>query len=163
MNRNLYEKIPGAPNFKYYELIESDTATRKNISNIPGEKEWLKLEQVMKYILQPVRDKFGPIKITSGYRSPELCLAIGSTINSNHTRGEAIDFKPFFSNVRMIDIIEFIVTELEYRELIAEYFPYGWIHVAFRMGGNNRILKLKSNTHNYEIVTLDKLKELYDK
>jgi len=28
-----------------------------------------------------VRDQFGRVKVTSGYRSPELCVAIGSSIN----------------------------------------------------------------------------------
>ena len=42
----------------------------------------------------PVRAKFDkPITITSGYRSPELCEAIGSKPTSQHTKGEAADFE----------------------------------------------------------------------
>jgi len=44
-------------------------------------------------ILQPVRDHFGRVKVTSGFRSPELCQAIGSSPNSQHARAEAADFE----------------------------------------------------------------------
>ena len=44
-------------------------------------------------ILQPVRDHFGRVKITSGFRSVELCEAIGSSARSQHARAEAADFE----------------------------------------------------------------------
>ena len=44
-------------------------------------------------ILQPVRDHFGRVKITSGFRSVELCMAIGSSANSQHAKAEAADFE----------------------------------------------------------------------
>jgi len=110
-------------------------------------------------ILQPVRDHFGRINITSGFRSPELCLAIGSykvvggkpVVTSNHARGQAADIEPDDPSIPLIDIMNFIYNECDFRELIAEYFPGGWVHVAYREGGNAKILKLKDPDHNYKV------------
>ena len=44
-------------------------------------------------ILQPIRNEFGSFIVSSGYRSPELCIAIGSNIHSQHAKGEAADFE----------------------------------------------------------------------
>lgn len=159
--RNLYDYIPGAPNFQYREFIRSNTATRYNINNTPNETQWQKIEKVSTNILQPVRKKFGPIRITSGFRSPELCILIGSSIHSNHTRGEAVDFEPVNTSINMLDIVKFIYLNFEFRTLIFEYPPEGWIHVDYRTGGNLKRLKLKDSKHNYDNVSLDYLTSLY--
>ena len=80
-------------NFTLKELTKSDTAIRKGISNEPNTDEIEKLKLLCETILQPVRDKFGAVTVTSGYRSPELCQAIGSSVNSQHTKAEAVDFE----------------------------------------------------------------------
>lgn len=168
---NLEAKIPGAPNFKYKEFIKSDTAIRKGIANIPNEEQLKSIELLAKNVLQPIRDRFGSIRITSGFRSPELCIAVGSfkrddngnpaldangniIVTSNHARGEASDIEPVDSSIKMIDMVDFIYHNLDFRTLIMEYFPDGWIHVDYREGGNSKKLKLKDATHDYENVTL---------
>lgn len=158
---NLYSKIPNAKNFTYKELIKSDTALRLGIDNIPPTNIWRSIELLAANCLQPIREKFGPIKINSGYRSIPLCLAVGSSIYSNHTRGEAADLEPFYSDIKLIDVLNWIYDNLEFRELIAEYFPMGWIHISFRENGNDKILKLKDKNHNYERVNMDYINNLY--
>jgi zinc D-Ala-D-Ala carboxypeptidase len=71
-------------NFTLQELIKSDTAIRKGINNNPNAEQIEKLKLLCEKILQPVRDHFGRVKVTSGFRSPQLCQAIGSSINSQH-------------------------------------------------------------------------------
>ena len=71
-------------NFSLQELIKSDTAIRKGIDNNPNADQVEKLKTLCEKILQPVRDQFGRVKVTSGYRSPELCVAIGSSLTSQH-------------------------------------------------------------------------------
>ena len=162
MLRELNAKIPGAPNFKYSEFIKSDTAIRLNISNIPSrEDQWQNIERIATNVVQPVRNNFGSTRITSGYRTPYLCSLIGSSTTSNHTRGEAADIEPIRDDVRLIDVLEWVHDNCEFRELIAEYFPMGWIHIAFREGGNIRKVKLKDNKHHYSVVSLDYIKEIY--
>ncbi len=80
-------------NFTLSELIKSDTAIRKGINNNPNAEQIEKLKALCENILQPVRDHFGRVKITSGFRSEELCLAIGSSVHSQNAKEEAADFE----------------------------------------------------------------------
>ena len=50
---------------------------------------------------------------------------------------------------------------LDYREMIAEYFPDGWVHVAYRLNKNIRKLKLKDPTHSYSTITMPDLLRIY--
>ncbi len=159
--RKLKFTIPGAPNFAYGEFIKSSTAKKHRIPNTPNEEHWRCLEKLAVYVLQPIRDKFGPIRITSGYRSPALCEKIGSNKNSNHARGQAADIEPYNAKVPLVQMLEWIHDNLEYRELIAENFPGGWIHVAYREGGNDKTLKLKDPDHNYAEMEIEYIRELY--
>ena len=59
-------------NFSLQELIKSDTAIRKGIDNNPNADQIEKLKMLCENVLQPVRDHFGRVKVTSGYRSPEF-------------------------------------------------------------------------------------------
>ena len=56
-------------NFTLQELIKSDTAIRLNIDNNPNGDQIDKLKQLCENVLQPVRDQFGRVKVTSGFRS----------------------------------------------------------------------------------------------
>jgi hypothetical protein len=158
---DLKKQIPGAPNFTYGEVLRSDTASRLGIENIPNDEQLKCIELVCVNILQPVRSKFGPIRITSGFRSPELCLKIGSTTTSNHTRGQAVDFEPYDTNTKLYTIFKWIYNNCKFRELIAEFFPDGWVHAAYRKGGNDRIIKLKDKQHNYQRVDLQYIESIY--
>ena len=80
-------------NFTLQELIKSDTAIRKGIDNNPNADQVEKLKLLCENILQPVRDHFGRVTVTSCYRSPELCVAIGSSLTSQHSKAEAVDFE----------------------------------------------------------------------
>ena len=56
-------------NFSLQELIKSDTAIRLDINNNPNSGQIEKLKALCENILQPVRDHFGRVKVTSGFRS----------------------------------------------------------------------------------------------
>jgi len=160
--RNLDDKIPGAPNFKYSEFVYSSTALRLGMSNLPTkESEWVAIEKVASNILQPVRMKFGRIRISSGFRSPIVNKQIGGSGTSNHCRGQAADIEPIEVGVSLYEILEFIHDHIEHRELIAEYFPGGWVHAAYREGANAKILKLKDDNHNYDKVKLSYIENIY--
>jgi hypothetical protein len=121
-------------NFSLLELTKSDTAIRKGIDNNPNADQVEKLKLLCENILQPVRDHFGRVKVTSGFRSPELCTAIGSSVNSQHARAEAADFEcPGVDNVELADWIH---KTLPYDQLILEFYTpgepnSGWIHCSW--------------------------------
>ncbi len=84
-----------------------------------------------------MRDHFGRVKVTSGFRSPELCQAIGSSINSQHAKAEAADFECV--GVDNAELADWIHRELPYDQLILEFYTpgepnSGWIHCSFTEG-----------------------------
>ena len=121
-------------NFSLLELTKSDTAIRKGINNNPNAEQIEKLKALCENILQPVRDHFGRVKVTSGFRSVDLCLAIGSSSNSQHAKAEAADFEcPGVDNVELFDRIK---NNLEPDQLILEFYTpgepnSGWIHCSW--------------------------------
>ena len=121
-------------NFSLSELIKSDTAIRKGINNNPNAEQVEKLKALCENILQPVRDHFGRVKVTSCFRSPELCLAIGSSANSQHAKSEAADFEcPGVDNAELAD---WIYKNLEPDQLILEFYTpgeknSGWVHCSW--------------------------------
>lgn len=159
----LTDRMPNAPNFTYREFIRSVIATRHNIINMPDDEDvWKNLESLASNVLQPIRNKFGPIRILSGFRTKTLNKIIGGSDNSWHCFGCAADLEPMDTNIKLMDVVEFVHSNLEYRELIAEFFDLdGWVHVAYVKGLNKRKLKLKDSVHNYKLVSIDYLKQLY--
>ena len=124
-------------NFTLSELTKSDTAIRKGIDNNPNSEQIEKLKVLCEKILQPVRDHFGRVKVTSGFRSPILCQAIGSSINSQHARAEAADFEVI--GVDNCELADWIHRELEWDQLILEFYTPGepnpgWIHCSLIEG-----------------------------
>ena len=129
-------------NFSLQELIKSQTAERKGIDNTPSTEHQENLKLLCTSILQPIRAQFSRVvSVSSGYRSPELCTAIGSKITSQHARGEAADFEIFgLSNKTLADYID---SELHYDQLILEYWKEsdpnsGWVHCAYSESNNRR-------------------------
>lgn len=81
--------------FSLGELTASATAKAKNIRNNP-ELHVLGNLQRLAIELEVVRAELGgkPLRIHSGYRSPELNKAVGGAPNSYHMQGLAADFDP---------------------------------------------------------------------
>ena len=124
-------------NFTLQELIKSDTAIRMGIDNNPNADQIEKLKDLCENILQPVRDHFGRVKVTSGFRSVELCLAIGSSQNSQHAKAEAADFECV--GVDNVELFDWIKNNLEPDQLILEFYTpgepnSGWIHCSWIEG-----------------------------
>ena len=69
-------------NFTLSELIKSDTAIRKGINNNTNAEQIEKLKALCEHILQPVRDNFGRVKITSDFRIVRLVMDICQSATS---------------------------------------------------------------------------------
>ena len=129
-------------NFSLLELTKSQTAERKGIDNTPSPEHQENLKKLCTNVLQPVRDYFSKVvTISSGYRSPELCTAIGSKITSQHAKGEAADFEIF--GVSNKELADYIHEHLDYAQLILEYWKEsdpnsGWVHCSYSESNNRR-------------------------
>ena len=91
-------------------------------------------------VLQPIRSEFEKaVIISSGYRSQELCIAIGSKISSQHAEGKAADLEiPSIDNK---ELAWWIRNNLDYDQLILEFYKEGepdsgWIHISYNEGDN---------------------------
>ncbi len=84
--------IPLTRNFKLGELVESETARRKGLDNMPDAEAVANLTLLAYCLLQPLRDHVKqPIRVNSGYRSVEVNRAVGGAANSQHLKGQAAD------------------------------------------------------------------------
>ena len=129
-------------NFSLLELTKSQTAERKGIDNTPSTEHQENLKKLCENVLQPSRDHFScVVSVSSGYRSPVLCAAIGSKSTSQHARGEAADFEIFgVSNKELADWIHY---NTNYDQLILEYWNEsdpnsGWVHCSYSESNNRR-------------------------
>ena len=121
-------------NFSLQELTKSDSAIRHGIDNKPPAEVIANLQNLVDNVLQPLRDKFGAIAVTSGYRSPELNRKIGGSTTSHHCHGFAADFEVLGMDNRELAI--YIRDNLKFTQLILEFYTHGipdsgWVHCAF--------------------------------
>lgn len=144
-------------NFSLAEMTRSTTAQKKRIENVPNEAQIEFLRELCENVLQPVRDEFGPIHISSGYRSPKLNVAIGGSTSSQHCalRGAAADISMGDDNK---DIFNYIKDELVFDQLIWEFGDDenpAWVHVSYHYGHNRgqvlRAVKVNKRTKYLEM------------
>ena len=133
-------KVSG--HFSLAELTKSQTATRKGIDNKPTLDHIENLTELCTQVLEPTRRNFGkPMVISSGYRSEELCEAIGSSKNSQHAKGEAADFEMF--GVDNKELAKYIKNNLVFDQLILEFYnpddpSSGWVHCSYSKEENRK-------------------------
>lgn len=81
--------------FTLWELVKSETAEKKGISNFPSFDVVDHLRQLTEEILDPMREAWGgPLTVTSGYRCKALNKAVGGVATSAHLEGWAADIRP---------------------------------------------------------------------
>ena len=124
--------------FALAEFTRSESAKRHGVSNEPTPEHLQNLIVLCERVLEPIRIKFGPINISSGYRSKTLNHYIGGSLNSQHCEAKAADIDmDGMGSVSNKEIFEYIKNELEFDQLINE-FNYGWVHVSYNAGKNRR-------------------------
>lgn len=130
--------------FTLEEVTRSRVATRQGINNKPTKAIETQLQHICKFILDPIREKFGvPIKVTSGYRCAKLNEVIGGSPKSQHmckNLDAAIDFRFIGNKIDLEECFKWITQEsnLDYDQCIAEFLPGGWIHISYKINGPNR-------------------------
>ncbi len=139
--------------FTLAEMTKSQTATRLGIRNTPSEPYKRSLRAVCENILEPVREHYGvPITPSSGFRSPALCEAIGSSKSSQHAKGQAVDFE--VPGVANVELAKWLIDNVEFDQLILEYFDpndpaAGWVHCSYNPM-NNRQQALVYDGQSYQ-------------
>tara|TARA_R110002073_G_scaffold220895_1_gene381081 strand:+ start:412 stop:858 length:447 start_codon:yes stop_codon:yes gene_type:complete len=129
--------------FTLSELTKSSTAERMGIANEPGSMEVENLIMVCDQILEPVRNHYDiPFTPSSGFRCLELNRAIGSSGNSQHVKGEAVDFEvPGIANK---EVAIWVRDNCDFDQLILEFYKEdipdsGWVHCSYTLSSDNRM------------------------
>ena len=135
--------------FTLGELTKS--GSHPEVYNIPSHEAIANLTNLTKW-LEVLRKRYNakygvgeePIRINSGYRSPQLNKKIGGVATSNHLTGCAVDIRVS----GMEQLIRYATILLDYAdeskqefdELLIERNRYGaiWLHFAVRPSGNRR-------------------------
>lgn len=126
--------------FSLAEFTRSETALRRGIPNVPTEEHIANLTRLCVEVLEPVRgrmyDRYGQgtiVRITSGYRAPDLNAAVGGSRTSAHMDGRAADIE-VYANGReqnVLDVFAMVRTMgLPLDQLIQECGPSGWNHIG---------------------------------
>jgi len=126
-------------NFTLSEITKSNTAKRLGIDNAPNQEHLNNMQILIRDLIQPMRDDLGPIRISSGYRSPVLNRAIGGSTKSQHCKGQALDLQ-FWKEGEMCnkEIYDWVLKEgIEFDQMINE-FDYAWIHISLKDKGNRK-------------------------
>jgi hypothetical protein len=135
-------------NLSLAEVMRSETAKRKGVSNMPTEAHIANFKLLAEKVFQPIREHFAvPIHISSGYRSAALNKAVGGSSSSQHCTGEAIDIDMDGTSVTNAAIFNYIKDNLEFDQLIWEFGTDtnpDWVHVSYESTGKQRKQVLKA-------------------
>ena len=114
------------PHFSLWEMVRSGTAIRLGIDNRPQPEHIARMRALCENVLEPLRRRFGVIRITSGFRCPALNRAVHGVSHAAQR------------------LFEFIRHSLPFDQLLLERINgcgTGWIHVSYRSDrGPNREL-----------------------
>jgi hypothetical protein len=145
-----------SPHFTLREFVKSQTALRRGIGNNPDDTEIKNLIALCENVLEPVREHFKkPVRINSGFRSPDLNSAIGGSKTSQHMTGEAADFE--ISGVDNLEIAKWIRDQLDFDQLILEFYEpgipsSGWVHVSYRRPNRRDHFTITKGKKNCDIL-----------
>ena len=130
--------------FTIAELVHSDTADRRAINNRLPLDLLINVQHLIDRVLDPLREAYGrPIRVTSGYRCPELNRVVGGSPTSDHMQARAADIvgtpNTREENRRLFELAK----SLDFDQLIDER-NLSWIHISYRSAEDNRhqILRL---------------------
>ena len=120
-----------SPHFSYEEMTHSAWAERHGVENTPDELQLAGMINICWKLGEPLREVFGPIRINSGFRSPEVNEGVGGVGCSKHLSGEAMDIYLPSEEIGK-EYFMFIQKNIDFDQLFFEYNSRGamWIHCS---------------------------------
>lgn len=124
--------------------------------NIPNLEQTINLTQLCCNVLDLIRDKFGMVTITSGFRNEVYNRKVGGAKNSQHTKGQAADF--IIKDVNLKDVYKWIIANLEYDQVIFEVSGNKkWIHISYNINNNRKenLIYINGTYYRYDFDRID--------
>ncbi|HLG16131.1 MAG TPA: D-Ala-D-Ala carboxypeptidase family metallohydrolase [Blastocatellia bacterium] len=143
-----------SPHFKLWEFTASQTAERKGIDNTPTDVVVENLRTLCQEILEPARVAIGPLRISSGYRSPALNQSVGGSKTSAHVLGYAADVIPL--STTKLAFAKWVEANSTFDQIILEFGTTAepaWIHVSCDPRARRQVLRILAGT-GYVPITL---------
>lgn len=132
-------------NFALHELCHTNTG----FPNDPSPVEIERLTVLAQTLLQPIRDKFGPVRVNGAFRSDAVNKAAKGKPESQHRLGEAADIFPLFAPIE--EVYAWIVKNLQFGQAILETEGTKvWIHLSLPRANktNQQALIFKNNVYS---------------
>ena len=131
-----------SPHFSLGEFTRS--GSHPEVYNVPSHEAIANLKRLCTWLEELRLRAGGPIRINSGYRSPQLNKKIGGAAKSNHLTGCAVDIR--VENMEQLLRYAVILLDIsrdwhqDFDELLIEKNRYGaiWLHFAVRPKDNRR-------------------------
>jgi len=115
--------------FFAHEFLVSHSHPDLALAMTLSDEELQKLHYLCLFALEPIRAQFGTeVVIHSGKRSPELNLAVGGKINSQHMLCEACDFH--VARVRQMEVYQYLDRTMLWPGQCFLYLTDDFCHVA---------------------------------
>ena len=113
---------------EHFSLEELTVTSHREYDNTPNEDQINNLTRVAQ-LLEKVKALLGgkPVMVNSGYRSPQVNLAVGSKPTSQHCLGCAADIRvPGMTPDEVVQAIK--ASDIPYDQLIREFDS--WTHIS---------------------------------
>lgn len=119
-----------SPHFTLGELLNT---SHREIDNTPEPEIIERLRRLCVEFLEPCRERFGPIYVSSGFRCEKLNKSIGGAKSSAHLYGCAADFVAMAPAVTTTKLVRWIAHEsgLPFDQVIDEHTrTSSWVHLG---------------------------------
>lgn len=118
----------------HFTLLELCHTNHRFIDNTPSPEQVERLRALAVQLLEPLRQRFGPLYASSGFRARKLNTAIGGAKRSAHLDGHAGDMIPLRAGVTIAEMIRWLRDEsgLVWDQAIDECNAKheSWLHIA---------------------------------
>jgi hypothetical protein len=116
--------------FSFEELTRTGQASLQD-ANRQEALPYVERLKAVAEMLEVIRSRFGPVRVSSGFRGPAVNAAVGGSASSQHCKGEAADITCASCDVETLH--RWIVTEsgLRFGQCILEKPPgKAWVHIS---------------------------------
>jgi hypothetical protein len=143
-----------SPHFTWGEMTRTGQSALQDKNRAEAEQFKPAITALCQTLMEPVRMKFGPLRINSCFRGPAVNSAIGGSKTSQHMIGEACDFVPMDDKIALMTIVDWVRKEsgLKWGQLINEHPGNSkWIHLSlgapWRAANNMQVLDFDGKSY----------------